>query len=534
MHPAGSRVRAARTMQGAVMKSFTAFESAFLGALQQERSYLQGLQGKLEAQLSAWIEHIFRDYLGYSWEEILHPEGTTVGSRGSRPLFPDLQINILDNGLIFVECKRMGRLGGPKGPEELEDGVRQLRNYIRAHLDPLAIKPKTVLGTVTDGNRWIMLGLNKVNEFHTIAEWSFLTDDPRLLAQRMWLLAKSALAQPTTAVVEFLARRTLAEVLKEDTRRLTRKVNEKLPDGSVSEELIGRWLRDVLSEASEPARSAITERPQLTPPPAPPAVPVPPTPAPGESASDKDEPSPGRIKVSDLLGAGLLLPQDVLVAGGSEGRQQTAKLTVDGRIDVAGTMFNSVSAAALRARELAGRSRRSANGWVEFRVRRNGNDIGPLLDIRSQYEDKEQQREDEGASPTKETGGTPTEATESAVAIAMEQLKPLLGLLPEMAPSAAKATISLYSGKLVVAYAYPRRTGLPRLRVFVGEICPDWATPDSTYAAWCYVDDWSENLERVVALCKDAPRRRVAESAAGQAPYRRRSEKSGNPLVAGE
>src|SRR5689334_1985305 len=59
----------------AAMTSFAEFESTFLTALPKERSYLQGLQGKLEAQLSAWIEHIFRDYLGYSWEEILHPEG---------------------------------------------------------------------------------------------------------------------------------------------------------------------------------------------------------------------------------------------------------------------------------------------------------------------------------------------------------------------------------------------------------------------------------------------------------------------------
>ena len=68
----------------------------------------------------------------------------------------------------------------------------------------------------------------------------------------MWLLAKPALAQPTSALVEFLARRTLADVLKEDTKRITRKVNEKLPDGSVSEDLIGRWLREVLADASQP------------------------------------------------------------------------------------------------------------------------------------------------------------------------------------------------------------------------------------------------------------------------------------------
>jgi hypothetical protein len=83
-----------------------------------------------------------------------------------------------------------------------------------------------------------------------------LTDDPRLIAQRMWLLAKPALAQPTSAVVEFLARRTLADVLKENVKWLTRKVNEKLPDGTVSEDLIAKWLRDALSDAIAPARPA--------------------------------------------------------------------------------------------------------------------------------------------------------------------------------------------------------------------------------------------------------------------------------------
>src|SRR5438093_1336919 len=143
------------------MTSFAEFESAFLAALQQERSDLQGLQGAPEAQVSAWIEHLFRQYLGYThWKEISREGGAPVGAKGSKQLFPDLRIDILDNGLIFVECKRLGRLDGPKGQEELDDGVSQLRSYIRAHVDQVAVKPKTVLGVVSDGNRWILLGLN--------------------------------------------------------------------------------------------------------------------------------------------------------------------------------------------------------------------------------------------------------------------------------------------------------------------------------------------------------------------------------------
>jgi hypothetical protein len=221
------------------MKSFAEFESDFLTALQQERSDLQSLQGASEAQLSAWIEHLFRQYLGYThWKEITREAGAAIGSKGSKQLFPDLRIDILDNGLIFVECKRLGRLDSSKGQEELNEGVNQLRSYIRAHVDQASIKPKTLLGVVSDGNRWFLMGLNRTNEFHTIAEWAFLTDDPRLIAQRLWLLAKPALAQPTSALIEFLARCTLADVLKDNARWITKKVNEKLPDGSVSEEII--------------------------------------------------------------------------------------------------------------------------------------------------------------------------------------------------------------------------------------------------------------------------------------------------------
>jgi hypothetical protein len=131
------------------MTSFAEFETCFLGALQQERSELQGLQGESEAQLSAWVEHLFRDYLGYThFKEITREGSAPIGSKRSKQLFPDLRVNVLDNGLIFVECKRAGRLDGPKGQDELNDAVSQLRSYIRAHVDQAPTKPKTVLGVV--------------------------------------------------------------------------------------------------------------------------------------------------------------------------------------------------------------------------------------------------------------------------------------------------------------------------------------------------------------------------------------------------
>jgi hypothetical protein len=116
------------------MKSLAEFESTFLVALPKLRSELQGMQGRVEAQLSAWIEHLFRDYLGYSWDDFARGEGAPIGAKGSKQLFPDLRIDIPDTGLIFIECKRLGVLDGPKGPEELKGGVSQLWSYIHAHL----------------------------------------------------------------------------------------------------------------------------------------------------------------------------------------------------------------------------------------------------------------------------------------------------------------------------------------------------------------------------------------------------------------
>jgi len=514
------------------MKSFAEFEAVFLGALQQERSDLQSLQGAGEAQLSAWIQHLFQHYLGYThWKEITREAGTPIGAKGSKQLFPDLRIDILDNGVIFVECKRLGRLDGPKGQEELNDGVSQLRSYIRAHIDQASIKLKTVLGVVADGNRWYLMGLNRTNEFHTIAEWSFLTDDPRLIAQRLWLLAKPALAQPTSALVEFLGRRTLADVLKDNTRWLTKKVNEKLPDGNVSEELIGKWLREAFSDPAVPPRLIPADPPQSIP-----EVPaaVPPTSAelvttPSETLGETVETTHRRILLNDLVSAGLLLPQDLLMVEGTEGRRQTATITADGKINVAGQVFDGVSPAALRALVLAGKTLKAVNGWSAFRVVRAGNYLGTLLQIRGQYEDKEQ--EGSTAGPPQDTGATGSVGPDPAVLAAVEQMEPLLVLLPELTVNTSKATISLYAGKLVVGYAYPRKKGVPRLRAYVGETCPEWVTPDPTYASWCYIEDWNTNLERVVALFKEAPRRRAEDLTAGRDAYRRRTQPPGNAVA---
>ena len=54
-------------------------------------------------------------------------------------------------------------------------------------------------------------------------------------------------------------------------------------------------------------------------------------------------------------------------------------------------MIDTVSAAALYAWELIGKIRKSINGWAVFRVLRGENDIGTLLEIRSQFEKKGQE-----------------------------------------------------------------------------------------------------------------------------------------------
>jgi len=340
------------------MKSFPEFESTFLDALQQERSDLQGLQGASEAQLSAWIEHLFQEYLGYSYKDFSRGEGMHIGAKGGKQLYTDLRIDILDNGLIFIECKRMGRLDSP---EELKGAAGQLHSYIQAHLFEATTKPKTVLGVVTDGNRWVLMGFNKTHDFDTIAEWTFLTDDPRLIAQRLWLLAKPALAQPTSAVVEFLARRTLAEVLKKETKKLTKKVNDGLPDdGIISEALIAKWLRDAFSDPSTPPRLVPADSTTAT------GTEV------GNDESERKRLRRSRVDIGvtlpDLIAAGLLTPPLKLFRK-YKGQMVEATLLPDGKVEFRGVQYDTCSAAAEAARQAVVGRRMNTNGWDFWQYR---------------------------------------------------------------------------------------------------------------------------------------------------------------------
>src|SRR5262249_30865575 len=161
------------------------------------------------------------------------------------------------------------------------------------------------------------------------------------------------------------------------------------------------------------------------------------------------------IGLNDLLGAGLLLPHDLLMVEGIDGRRQTATITPEGKINVAGQVFDSVSPAALRALELTGKMLKAVNGWATFRVLRAGDPLGTLLQIRDQYEDRGQAvsatgspQEDESKRGDPESSGP--SGPGSAVLAAVDQMKPLLSLLPELTVKTSKSTVSLYLGKLCV------------------------------------------------------------------------------------
>jgi hypothetical protein len=178
--------------------------------------------------------------------------------------------------------------------------------------------------------------------------------------------------------------------------------------------------------------------------------------------------------------------------------------------------------------ELAGKPRKSVNGWAAFRVLRGGNSIGTLLEVRGEYEDSEQGAlRAEGAQGS---GAQTEEGPDPVVQAALEQMKPLREQLPELTAHATKSSVSLYVGKLLIGYAYPRKRGGVRLRIYTGDVCPEWTTADPTYAAWCYVEDWAAVPEQTVALLKDSPRRRAEDMAAGRHAYHRRVAMPGNAL----
>jgi hypothetical protein len=344
------------------MTSFAEFEAPFLDALPGERSNLEGLQGAAEAQLSSWVRHLFEHCLGYTWNEIMQGEGLAIGSKGGKQLFLDLRVSILNSGLIFIECKRLGRFSGPQGAAALKDATEQLHAYIWTHLNQASSKPQaapqTVLGVVTDGNHWRLIGLDTKNKFYTVAEWALLTDDPRRLAQRMWLLAKPALARPTPALVEFLARRTLAEVLQARTKWLTAQVNKELPGGAVSQEVISRWLRDAFADPAaapglvpaESSSAASTE-------------PVAPQPGPGA-----EEKIAGGVTLAGLIAAGILKPPLKLFRR-YKGQEVEADLLPDGQIVFKGVAYGSCSQAGEVARAHITGHAMNTNGWTFWQYR---------------------------------------------------------------------------------------------------------------------------------------------------------------------
>jgi hypothetical protein len=162
------------------MKFFTEFESIFLAAVQHERSDLLDLLGKSEAQLAAWIQHLFQQYLGYSWKEIQHSRGPRTRSKGRKHLFAHLRVGVLDEAAIFIAFNRPCRLDEPIRRDELSATSSRLMSCVRAQMDQANKDPKALI-VVTDGDRWHLIGLNKSCQFHnmrnglsspTIPAWS--------------------------------------------------------------------------------------------------------------------------------------------------------------------------------------------------------------------------------------------------------------------------------------------------------------------------------------------------------------------------
>jgi hypothetical protein len=85
-------------------------------------------------------------------------------------------------------------------------------------------------------------------------------------------------------------------------------------------------------------------------------------------------------------------------------------------------------------------------------------------------------------------------------------------------------TIGLNAGQIAVGYAKLRNRGLPRVEIYVGDHCPGWCSPHTTYGEWCDVGDWSQAVAKVVDLVRVAPRPRADDMAMGKEPYRRRTE----------
>ena len=76
-------------------------------------------------------------------------------------------------------------------------------------------------------------------------------------------------------------------MLKDNAKWLTKKVNEKLPGGTVSEDQIGKWLRDALSDPIGPSHSVPAE--PATPTPAAIAAKPPTAPTGPELAASEDD-----------------------------------------------------------------------------------------------------------------------------------------------------------------------------------------------------------------------------------------------------
>jgi hypothetical protein len=126
-------------------------------------------------------------------------------------------------------------------------------------------------------------------------------------------------------------------VLKESVQLLTKKVNDNLPDGTVSKELIGKWLRDAFPAAADPLPGGKK----------------------GGGAA---------VTLPDLIAARILAPPLKLFRK-CKGQTVEADLLPDGMIKFQGTAYATCSQAGEVARKSVTGQQMNTNGWTFWQYR---------------------------------------------------------------------------------------------------------------------------------------------------------------------
>jgi hypothetical protein len=152
-------------------------------------------------------------------------------------------------------------------------------------------------------------------------------------------------------------------------RKVNARLYDRLPEGSVSEELIGRWLRDAFPDPAVLPRpvSAGSSSPGLEPPPFPPP------------------PVHPEVTLADIIRAGVLVPP-VKLFRIYRGTKLEATLLPDGKVEFHQHVYDTCSAAGEAARNSVTGKRHNTNGWTFWQYQGVDGNTLQLRDARSQLE----------------------------------------------------------------------------------------------------------------------------------------------------